>query len=396
MIKIILPNNNRNDFNIVTDAVLEDVCIRLFGDATFEKEYENRSIGRYFKAYNEETNELFYIVFCNPANNSRNAHLLQFVPPAYRDYYNCELNNKHIAVYIIQPDGNDRTDYIKLFYRCFCNLSIDIINIDCIGISSVSSFSSFEEIRNERNKNRESNSHNESTYFEENDEDITIYGKTDGTNVNESFILALTLAQIVKHRGEKQKPILFLPVKEDLKDDYAEILRAYGITVEDKIEILPNGNTKPVSEKIDSIRNTKIYHYNLLKKFGEKRCYLCGCDIEHTIIGSHIERVADIEKNPAYSTEVKLQRAVDKDNGFWLCATHDKMFEYGIIYFDEQLLKIGAYISEPAQLEYINKSIFDLRKIYINDLTSDIFTIKNEDYNLRMKQYIELHRRRVA
>lgn len=398
MIKVILPQNNRNDFSIITDAVLKDVCKRLYKTTSFKKEYEDRAIGRYFKVINEKTKEIYFIVFCNPTNNSRNAHLLQFIPPAYRDYYVCYSNNKHLAIYLINPDGNDRTPYIKLFYRCFKNLGINIINFDQVGISNITSFTNYEEFRIERNNNRDRNTGNESTYFEENENDITIYGKTDGTNVNESFILALALAQIMKKHidDEDKKPIYFYPVKEDLKEDYKAILQANGVKVEEKIETLPDGSAKPETEKLDSIRNTKIYHYNLLQKFGEKRCYLCHCDIEHTVIGSHIERVTDIKNNPAYSEKEKLSRAVDGENGLWLCATHDKMFEFGIIYFDKRLLKIGKYVLDPKQKDYINKSIFDLRKVYSNDLASNVFKIDPKDFTAKMEEYIDIHKARVA
>ena len=51
----------------------------------------------------------------------------------------------------------------------------------------------------------------------------------------------------------------------------------------------------------------------------------------------------------------KRRRAVDGDNGLWLCATHDKLFEYGKIYFDER----GALALNPAltvaQREYVER-----------------------------------------
>ena len=36
---------------------------------------------------------------------------------------------------------------------------------------------------------------------------------------------------------------------------------------------------------------------NLFEKFGDKKCYLCDCDIDHMIIASHIHRVTDIKND---------------------------------------------------------------------------------------------------
>ena len=36
---------------------------------------------------------------------------------------------------------------------------------------------------------------------------------------------------------------------------------------------------------------------NLFKKFGDKKCYLCDCDIDSLIIASHIHRVTDIKND---------------------------------------------------------------------------------------------------
>jgi hypothetical protein len=145
------------------------------------------------------------------------------------------------------------------------------------------------------------------------------------------------------------------------------------------------------------------HFFNLLQKYGEKRCYLCGCDLEHLVIASHIERITDIDNSIVYTDEEKAARAVDSDNGFWLCANHDKMFAWGIIYFEDWILKIKFYDDEHTN-NFIINSIFETIKIqhgYPNKITSignvngGIFQIRQEHFNSNMAKYIRLHAQRV-
>jgi len=385
MIKIILPTN-QNLLNDLTDDILQNVCNRIFNTTNYEKETETRRNGRYIKIVNDETDEVHYVCFSNPNNNSRNAHLMQFVSPTYIEFYNDNSNNKHHDIFLINPSGNDRTDYIKLFYRCFITIGIKILNLDDLGISGIIAFNSYGDLKSYRNQTSGRNAHNRSTYFTDDDEYISLFGKTFGANAMESFILALTIKQIV------DKPVVFYPVLDNESDSLSveqrNILINKGITYGDSIELSPSGYAKATR---DTSRNTSVFHYNLLQKFGDKQCYLCGCDLEHLVIGAHIERVTDIDHNTNYTPDQKAERATDGDNGFWLCANHDKMFEYGIIYFEQYIMRVGAFITEQLQQNFIEKSVFDMRQVYINDINSTIFEIKSEHRNDKMLDYISKH-----
>ncbi len=94
------------------------------------------------------------------------------------------------------------------------------------------------------------------------------------------------------------------------------------------------------------LADTTVFHYNLLQNMEKKRCYkVCGCDIEHMVLGSHIERQYDIDRNNNTMMR-KVKVITDGDNGLWLCANHDKMFEYGIIYFIDRTLRLLPYRSK--------------------------------------------------
>lgn len=388
MITIYLPTSNSNLLNDLTPAVLSDACRHLFQSTDYVTVSEQRSSGRYVKIVNTETDETHFVCFSNPHNDSRNAHLMQFVSPTYVEYYNAVATNKHMSIYLIDQSGNDRTDYIKMFYRCFATLGIRILNLD--GIAAPAPFSTYDDVSNYRKKTSLRNSKNRSTYFTDDDDQISIYGKTFGANAMESFIFGLTIQKIAP------KPVIFYPVVDNkssaLSTEQTRILTNTGITFGDVIPLLQNGTAKPVR---DTSRNQTVFKYNLLQKFGDQQCYLCGCDVDHLIIASHIERVTDIDNNDAYDTDTKAARSADGDNGFWLCASHDKMFEYGIIYFENNTAKIRDFVNEQ-QRDYILQSIFDLRKVYFPGENSAEFTISPDHYNENTEQYLQKHRERLA
>lgn len=397
MIKVILPKNNTNLTKDLDRAVLNDVVGILFNTSSYETAFEDRRIGRYIKIVNTETDEVRFVCFSNPNNNSRNAHLMQFVSPAYISFLSHESINKSLSIYLIRPDGNDRTDYIKMFYRCFLTIGINILNLNQLGLSDIVPFQAYSDLKAYRDITSGRNLHNRQTYFTDDDEQISLYGKTFGANAMESFIFGLTLSKVT------HKKLVFYPVKDNQSDsisaDQQRILEESGLEFGDSIELKANGYAKPLS-RVTS-RNTPAFHYNLLQKYGEKRCYLCGCDLEHLIIGAHIERITDIDKNPIYSDETKLERAIDRDNGLWLCANHDKMFEYGLIYFAANALKFSEFVTGDDAKAFIAKSIFDTLPIYKADesvgvVLENTFTIRPSHYNPNMEEYISKHTARVT
>lgn len=390
MIKVILPRKHGRNFIGLTEDVLSDVTNRLFKSTDYSVEYEDRSAGQYFKVIDSESGRVHYVIF-NNSNDSRNTRLIQPFPVGYIDFIKSQEQNKSLDIYFINPETSDRTKYAKLFYRCFMTLGVNFLNFEILGLNGIEPYVSYSDLKQERNTNRDRNSHNESTYFEENDDDVTIFGKTDGVNEKESFILALTIAKI----ADQVRPVVFYPVKSDMSPKYRAVLEDTGISFEPFIETLHSGKALAVSSSdVDSIRNTKIYHLNLHQKFGNKQCYICDCDIEHLVIGAHIERVSDIKRNIRYTQNEKLERAVDGDNGLWLCANHDKMFEYGIIYFSGRELKIRSFLTDMHKRQYIEMSIFVMKKAYLSNFDQSIFYIRNEHYTSRMREYLVKHNER--
>ncbi len=402
MIEVILPN--RGPHSEIADSVISAIVSRLYGVNEYTTTTEDRRDGRYIKI--REGNGQFTHFVClskKHANEGRNSRLMQYVSPAYVDYKKFDGANKDFNIFVIDPDHNDRTNYSKMFYRCFLTMGIKILNEDELGLADITPFESYDDLKSYRNKTSERNTHNQQTYFVDESNDrginqISIYGKTFGANAMESFILALTLVAI------SDKVIVFYQVVDNgsksLSEDQIEILEEEGIDFGETIE-LDHGKVKvPITR--ETSRDTPLFHFNLLEKYGEKRCYICGCDIEHMIIGSHIERVTDIDHNESYSIKEKNRRATDGDNGFWLCANHDKMFEYGIIYFNDRELKVGSFVQDDNDRNYISYSFGSIGDVYSNNLEStgetqsEHFMIKTNHYNDNMANYIHKHKERVT
>lgn len=398
MLKVFLPSRGGANFDEVTDKALRDVCHRIFGSDVFDKAYEDRKDGQYFRIVDTNSGAEHFILF-NNANRSRNTRLIQPFPVGYVDFLTSPVTRKYIYIYFINPTSDDRTAYAKLFYRCFMTLGIRLLNFEVLGLTGLTAYENYDDLKNERNANRDRNSHNASSYFEENPDDVTIFGKNDGVNEKESFILALTIATIVSGR----KPVIFYPVKKDMSQKYAQVLMDAGVTFEPKIDTLATGEARAApSEEIDDIRNTKIYHLNLHRKFGHKQCYFCGCDMEHMIIGAHIERVADIKREAAYGRAEKFERAVDGDNGLWLCANHDKMFEFGMVHFAKDVLQVGAFLTNELDKKFIYQSIFETHPRYamgsssVGQVQGNVFKIRTLHYTAKMAEYIGRHMARIA
>ena len=244
------------------------------------------------------------------------------------------------------------------------------------------------------------NSGNTSTLFEETGNEISVYGKTYGANGRETTAICLALKKLV------DLPIIVYNVNETDPQHLADvdpankyILNYYDITVDDG-----RMDFEPSDEVGVAKRDQKKYHYNLLQKFKEKKCYLCGCDIENLIIGSHIHRVTDIIHSNLPEQD-KQKQIIDGDNGFWLCANHDKLFEWGLVYFENDKMVIRENLSDFLK-KYIYDSTFYFEKIYssfnsdkefnvieVDDLLE--FHIKEEHYNENTEKYLKIHKDRT-
>lgn len=365
---------------------LTDIVNRIYNQTDYVEEYlQDTRDGRYITVCKNE--EIHYVCISKPGNDARNARLMQFVTPTYTAWYEESKANKFLDVYLSCPNDSDKNNYSKFFYRCFLTIGINILNVDQLSLPELVPFNSYFDLKHYRDRNTGRNRHNRATYFSEEKGQIELFAKTFGANQMESFILALVLRRLLPN-----KPLILFPVVDNdartIARKQRDILVNAGVDFGETISNIDNRNIR-----LDSIgpdRDTPKYHYNLLKKYGDKKCLLCGCEMEHLIIGSHIERVTDIKNSAVYSDEEKIRRIVDGENGLWLCANHDKMFEYGMIYFKNSKLCYRNGLRETDR-SFVNYSM--MSENYIDDIQTP-FEIPAELTTEQMEEYLAIHRRR--
>lgn len=151
-----------------------------------------------------------------------------------------------------------------------------------------------------------------------------------------------------------------------------EAIIKYSKTHSNKtIEILDNSYQfdNDTSDYIkDNLRSPRFI-YNLLNKFGgEKKCVLCNCKIDRIIQAAHIYPVASIRKRDDLDFDNKLRLAVDADNGIWLCENHHKLFDSGLIWFEDGHLVISNKLNKEDLLYIKQVTAMDrIESKYVND-----------------------------
>ena len=127
----------------------------------------------------------------------------------------------------------------------------------------------------------------------------------------------------------------------------------------------------------DKLRSPKFI-YNLLSKFdGEKKCVLCGCKIEEVVQAAHIYPIASIRKRSDLTFDRKFELATDGDNGIWLCENHHKLFDRGLIWFEEGKICISDEL-EDENIVFVKQitTIDTIEPQYINDKMLAYFDLR--------------------
>lgn len=417
MIRVILPKHFFSGEDALSDDMIQDICRLSCDDTNFIKSREDRwkNSWQYIKL--EYNGHIKYICLSRPDLQARNSFILQNFPTAYQHFLEEENENKSFEYYIRYFD-QEHPNYILFSYKLLLTIWIRILNLNRVVPSRLSTISNFwekfvslQEMRSYRLKLQENNDWNNSTLFEENEDEIALYWKTYGANWRETWAICLALAKF-----NLWKPIVVYNVNETDLNHIASvdpanqaIMNSVGAVLSDcTMEIPEHGFTTQEENEQEqrrrkSLRNSAKYHINLLQKFGNKTCYVCWCDIESLIIWSHIHRVTDIE-NSNLSEDEKKRQIIDWENWLWLCRDHDKMFEDWLIYFEWDEMKINEWITGLSR-DFINKITFDIREIYHNSNIdenileniswSKIFKIKEWDYTDEMHNYLEIHKNRV-
>ena len=355
-----------------------NVCSNIVNKLNFQESFEVEYIkgnGRYVLI--EHNNKRYYVIVSRQTPDSRDAFLNQYISTVLNEFINDTFPNKEVFIYLLDTSSKAKTKYIVDGYRMAKTIGIKILNEDELNLI-INPYISFEDWKNNQENMRNYNSANNSSYAIEDEEGYTLYGKLYGANGKDSAFTACQLAQIAKNNNKK---LHFIQVQEHETEEISstdrQLVEFYGVNLSEGSIILENRKNKNKS----TCRKQDEFKFNLLEKFGRKKCYLCDCDIESNIIASHIHRVTDID-NSVLSEEEKRAQAVDAENGFWLCANHDKMFENGILTFNQKGELILNPILKQHQVEFINY-ITNNFKIHDSHLTETLI------------KYLLIHNKRV-
>ncbi len=399
MVELFVPTHLLGD---ISKDEYKDIVNRSIGNVDFivKEDFRGHNSGQYIKLKIADT--IKYICLSRKiASESRNAFILQNFPSAYQHYLE-EKNPKKTFEYYIRDFSTSHPPFAIFSYKLLLTGGIKILNLDKVKVSEkailfdyTTPFNDYKQMRTYRLSLSKRNSSNNSTTFEENDDEISVYGKSYGANGRETTAICLALSRLVP-----AKNIKLYNVNETDKNHLADIdpanryiLENIGVELnDDRMDFESN------DERVIAKRNTRLFHYNLLQKYKEKKCYLCGCDIEKVIQGAHIYSSTDI-LHSSVSEEEKTNQIVDADNGIWLCANHHLLFDYLLIYFKERYLYASDTLNKN-QIEYIKNSItqgyfFNDEKIPKGENFLG-FKINDFDFNSNMQQYLLKHTTRFS
>ncbi len=371
---ITIPQRYANDISVVH---INEIIRLLKLPSIYSVKYEKR-YGRYILI--EHNNKRDYVIFTPNAVGGRNAFLAQYIPTALTAFVSDKMPNKNIYIYLLNTSSYAKTKFQVDIYRMVKTLGFTILNEKDLGIK-ILPYSSFQEWKNNKEVRRSANTGNLSSFAIEDEGAILFYAKLFGANGKEATLTACVLSVLAQ---KEMLEFRYIQVKEhdveEISDTDKVVLGNYGINTSDVSIYYPSIGTVTTKRK-STCRDQDAFKFNLYQKFGPKKCYLCNCDIETNIIASHIHRIADIEHS-TLSLEKKKEQAIDGDNGFWLCANHDKLFEYGQISFDKKgVLRLSKNLGEH-QVEFVQ----EITKVTLLD---------KEHITKKFLHYLTIHNHRL-
>lgn len=135
--------------------------------------------------------------------------------------------------------------------------------------------------------------------------------------------------------------------------------------------------------KVDQV--TKLFRDSLIREEG-MHCQFCNCHVKTSdlLVASHIEAKSNIKHDETISDKKKIKKMLDPNNGFMLCAVHDKVFDkkYITLTDDGKLVVSKEIINQLKEWNLeglVNKKVVDVPKDKIKYL------------HIHQKQFLEKH-----
>lgn len=344
-----------------SNYILNEICFSLTGETDFEVNFisERYNKGRLAKLYYKDY--VHYITISPITADGRNSSF-QSVPTALGEFIRDKNPNKTISYFIIESEKGINTKYHQFMYRLMATCKFHFINGDEIGIHPTA-FNSVQDLILAKEAIRSKNKSNNSSFVTIDEHNVTqVFAKTYGANKKESVLLCLAIAYITS------SPLELIQISEgNLKTLPRKDLEIISSITKIKTIINNNALEKEEFTKNDSLRS-KVYIYNLLDKFGPKKCAMCDCDIPQIIQGAHIWPVSEIKKS-GLSDEDKIYHATHIDNGLWLCENHHRLFDSNILIINDKGWVLRNKTCEENHIKYLSKTTLlrEMNGEYLND-----------------------------
>ena len=356
--------------DILTHAVLKDICVRVTGCKEYTVHFDNEGYNQGRLAKIDYNGTVTYVTLSEAGSIKGRNYFFQSLTTALIRYYQDESIKKRICFYFLKPKGSIETDYFKFMYRLMATAGFVFLNATDYLVEAIAPFTSIEDIIMARYQNKGRNQGNNSTYITKGVNGVTeIYGKTYGASKKETTLLCIVSSHVAKAVD------LYEICEHDLTELPKPDLEVIGSLK--NVSVIPTDLTMERKEFEDhnSLRSPR-YIYNLLEKLGPKKCALCDCEIPELIAGAHIWPVADIKKIEGLGFDDKLKHAIDGDNGIWLCDNHHKIL-------DEHFLKIDNDGALKCRAGLAEKAIS-----FIKDITS-VHHIESALLTGKFKEYLQ-------
>ena len=375
---------------IITRQNLTAICCELTGQVQFDVHWLDERIKG--KMFTFETDEVVYFITYTPKIVGGRNSYLQSVPTAFGMFLSAMQNAKkrsEFCLYFSTPfSGNNQTRYHQLIYKLLLSMHVRFLNItNGLKGLQLKGYNDVLQLIEDREQNRGRNSGNQSSYITDEGNSYHIYGKTFGANQKETTMLCTALCSI------SDKPLkLFQIADNDSEYLSSADIQAIGFYADrfgkHKIDILDDtyefdedkdDYTKP--DSIDDTLRSPRFIYNLLRKSGgHKKCALCGCEIDSIVQGAHIYPVCAIKRRSDLQYSEKLEMATDENNGLWLCENHHKLFDRGLIRFEQGKMIISDKLDDEDK-KFIEISTPTQEIMPYTDCMSNYFAKRDEFYH---------------
>ena len=133
--------------NILTQSVLSDVCLRLFGESEYSVCFDSSGYNKGRLAVIEYGEDIAYVTFSEHGKAEGRNSFFQSLTTAYISYCADKRTKKRIAFYFLPSiSGSFEGEYFRFMYRLMATNGVEFLNSDSHLESKIIQFASIDDI----------------------------------------------------------------------------------------------------------------------------------------------------------------------------------------------------------------------------------------------------------